>query len=74
MVKISGSEFSYTFYLMATGRKKRKKVTFYLEEEYLEILRKNGYMNSISDLLNYLVELFLRKEGLFNPPDLKIEI
>jgi len=65
--KFFGCENSYTFYLMATGNKNRRKTTVYIEEEFLNLLRKYGY--NINTLINYLIEQFLKMEGKFTIPE-----
>ena len=54
-------KLSLTFYLMATGKKKRVKTTVWIEEIYKELLKEE--QKTLSDLINYLLELYLRETG-----------
>jgi ribosomal protein L20 len=54
-------KFSLTFYLIATNKKDRVKTTVWIERIYKEILDKEGI--PYSDLINHLLEIWLRQTG-----------
>ena len=54
-------KFSLTFYLIATNNKDRVRTTVYIERIYKEILDREGV--PLSDLINHLLEIWLRQTG-----------
>jgi hypothetical protein len=54
-------DVNLTFYLIATGRANRLKKTVYIESVYYDILKERNII--ISDLVNYLLEKYLREVG-----------
>ncbi len=61
-MKIEPEKISLTFYLMATGKKKRRKMTIWIEEIYYKKLKEDKQV-IISDVVNYLLEMYLRATG-----------
>ena len=57
-------KISLTHYLKITGKWRRRKFSTYLESIYLDKLKENHIR--ISDLLNELVERWLREHGLLD--------
>jgi len=57
-------KISLTYFLMASGRKDRVKTTIWLERIYKEKL-KDEQMH-LSDLINFLIEKYLREKGKLN--------
>lgn len=62
-------KFSLTFYLMASGRKRRRKTSVWIEEIYLKKLKGDGVC--VSDVVNFLLEQFLRKTGKLTDEEIK---
>ncbi len=54
-------DMSLTFYLTATRNSKRLKKTVWMESIYYDILKEKNII--ISDLINYLLERYLRDIG-----------
>ncbi|AIY91116.1 hypothetical protein [Geoglobus acetivorans] len=52
---------SLTFYLMASGKKNRKQTSVWIEKIYLDKLKEDGVC--LSDLVNFLLEQYLRQKG-----------
>jgi len=52
---------SLTFYLMATGKRDRIQRSVWIERIYYDILKKQNI--NISDLINYLLEFYLKEIG-----------
>jgi len=61
------NKISLTHYLKITGKWKRKKVTIWLETVFHEKLIENNIR--ISDLINQLVEDYLKEMDLLNVED-----
>ena len=52
---------SLTFYLMASGKKNRVKTSVWIEKIYLDRIKEDGAC--ISDIVNFLLEQYLRQKG-----------
>ncbi|MFP3945730.1 MAG: hypothetical protein ACLFVI_02385 [Archaeoglobaceae archaeon] len=65
MIQKSGiqltDDMSLTFYLTATRNSDRLKKTVWIESIYYDILKEKNFI--ISDLINYLLEIYLKDMG-----------
>lgn len=59
---------SLTFYLMASGKKNRVKTSVWIERIYLDRLKEDGAC--ISDIVNFLLEQYLRQKGKLDPKEI----
>ncbi|RLI78468.1 hypothetical protein DRP05_07090 [Archaeoglobales archaeon] len=59
---VEDSNFSLVFWRMATNKKKRVRKTVYIEEDLLNVLGDC----CLSDVLNYVLEDYLKRLGLLN--------